>query len=574
MPDPKTYAPEETIALLQARANASQSNAFTVKIFRKRQLGDRPDCIATVGDAEIAHVSNPEQWVPRLCGGGMFSLSVYHASDPTLPIGGMIQCNFDGLPKAPDRAAMGAQDWPGPRTLLYPALQPQPQFPINYSNLPQGGFPAGQSTASPNTVPGLQLGSPHPFTDPRIDQLTQQLNTERAAANAEIKRLNDERLADRERAAEDRRQNDLKAIRAENAAAMADLKATFSAGAKPAGGLTEIMTALTPIATQILAGQQEASRQAAAQAQTSAAKTDVLLTTLLSRPAIDPALLAIISSKGDGDSGMAHYMEAMSSMSKASIDLIRTAGDIQMGNNPPEPPAMMAIREVSKGLALIGAGMSQSIKKKKDQQQPPRPPALAQLPVAAAPQKGSGAQPPSGNGPNGQQAVHKPLNGAAAPGFAGVPVTQFAKSEQEINRGQVQAWATAGQRPMGPDVIDQLKAMIMRYDPINDVALSFIYAINEDAMQDELGKVNFSIMNLISTHLGDWAMADPEKNAAYLRDLGQRVEVLGRESGIFEDDDDAGDDDQQDDQDDGDQDDDQDVAVEEAAATHNTTPET
>lgn len=555
MADTKQYGPDETIGLLKARSEATGADNFTIKIFRKRQLGDRPDCIAVVNEAQIVHVANPEQWISRLCGGGTFQLSIYHRSDPTLPIGGMINFTLDGQPRFPDHNALRAADWAGPRELSFPPPGTTPQQVTSYTSLPQGGFPAGmQSTAPPNTVPGTpQLGSPHTFVDPRVDQLAQQLTlaNERLAAQAATYAA--EKLADRERQAEERRQNDLKAFRVEadakHAAILAEMRVAQSTQ-KPAAGMTEIIAALSPIVAQVLAGQAKAAEQHAALAAASTAKTDALLASLISRPAIDPALLTIIAAKSD-NSDVSHYVDAMSGMAKMSTDLIRTAADINMGQNPPEHPGMMAIREVSKGLALIGAGMSQSLKKKNPPPRgvdprsvpagnlPARGPTPVSTPVAAAPQGTNGAHHPSGNGLNGHGATPVP-QGAAA--FAGVPEVQI------VARESTRLWATPGQRPEGPDVIEQLKAMIFAYAPINDVSLSFIYSLNEPAMIAELDLVDWSINEVISKHLGEWAMADPAKNASYLRDLAVRVEVLGRESGIFEDDDgdEDGDDDQED----------------------------
>ena len=123
----KILTPEETISILRERA-AKDGDSFRLRIHRISGPAKTPEAVATLDEAEVLHVSSPETWLPRLCGGGpVFLLTVYHTSDPTLPIGQPIRVACQGVPREVDLSAPNKPGWSGPKVIYWPTQADRPE---------------------------------------------------------------------------------------------------------------------------------------------------------------------------------------------------------------------------------------------------------------------------------------------------------------------------------------------------------------------------------------------------------------------------------------------------------------
>jgi hypothetical protein len=95
--------------------------------------------------------------------------------------------------------------------------------------------------------------------------------------------------------------------------------------------------------------------------------------------------------------------------------------------------------------------------------------------------------------------------------------------------------------PVDGQVIERLKVLITtHHDPV-ETAKFVINSLKTNEMKAALTKHKGDINGIVAEHLGLWAMAD-EANREYLGRLGQEVERIGVELGVFApDDEDEGD---------------------------------
>lgn len=122
-PGPLTM--DEALAAIEARA-AEKSNSFKVKVFRRVGLAAPLQHIASLEEATVEHLANPEQWLPTLCGGGpIFTLAVCHASE-TVPNITFNPPNLIGAPRDIDPNTVKDPTWKGPTVIIYPSATAKP----------------------------------------------------------------------------------------------------------------------------------------------------------------------------------------------------------------------------------------------------------------------------------------------------------------------------------------------------------------------------------------------------------------------------------------------------------------
>jgi len=551
MADNKALSPEETFVLINTKAK-EQGDTFRVKVYRRRPGSTLLETVATLGDAKVEHIANPEMWLQQLAGGGpTFVLQVFHTSEPTTAVGGMFAINIPGDPRDVDLRVVKHPGWAGPPALLFPQASLMPQAPgVGAGGDPMYAVGAGggataygaygaQQFAYPNgngTRPPLPPGygydpyypprtTPDPAQAAQIASLTQQTAQLRDA------------LAQRERdLAEERRRGELEQAKRESDKQIAELRAQVAAlaavksmpTAEPAGASIErIMVALAPILTPLLQGQQAMRLEMLKLEAAGRAENQQLLHQMMNRPPLDPTverlftqLREIQATAGKPDTSaqqmVAHMASAMGTMSKITMDLVATAADIGLGGRgPDESPAVKIMKEASRGLQALMQGYQASVQ---ERVQPGLIPPFSQpgLPAASVPAPGYA---------DAARAAVPAAAPAAVPASVSSTPPPVAQSAQPA-------------QPHIPTGLDRLKDQIFNGHMVGTVAATLIQAIKagDKSVTDGLIAHDGDVAQFAAQHVGQWAMQDKSgARAQYLRDLLDEVESQGETAGIWDD---------------------------------------
>lgn len=567
---------EDTIKLLQAKA-ASAGDSFRIKVFRLSALRPTENTqVALLSDAVLAHATNPELWMPQLCGGGVFAFFVYHLTDPNQYVGGPIRFNVEGEPRAVNPEIVFRADWQGPKKLDFPprVVNNGPSFSVASTGSPTG-------TAPQTLVPSGQAVAPQLASDPNVARALADLQRETAALQASRAALDAER-----------HKLDIERIRQENDMRMQQLENRLTASkpvehkADTGATIAAIATALTPLVQTIITGQNDLRREMMKIEQERANQTNLLLTKIMDRPErplIDPMIEKILdkaTTPTNQPEAIASMTAAMGSMAEVSMGMIQQVAEMQSGGQ--EHWGLQAAREVAKGIGALAGGMKVKQPGQKQvgpggppqtragfaQAPPPPPPqqrgngAVAtqqhQPPAAAVPAKPAApvksapvnVQGPDGvwrevpadqvNVPPGQQTINaQPVSAPAQP----VTVTQYAAQAQQ-EPVPVQHFEKPVQQPQVMSVIDSIKVSITQYMDVRQLANAIIDSLPDPEFQKELDSVDQSFSALAAKHLSEWVHLDP-RNPGYLKELFDEVERQGVARGVF----DTGDDDDVSDQD-------------------------
>lgn len=487
---------EETLAKIK-QASIESGDTFRVKIYRKRAMTNLPDNIATLDGATLAHIASPEVWMGRLAGGGTYQISVYRPDDPSLPIGGPIvfSINSPAEPKDVDPSVVRQPGWQGPPICVFPETTdrgPSPAYSVGspagnphvhapQTIVPGGTLPVGQLSQAPSGASASEA-----YLRAQLDELQRRLAEEQRRAE-EARRTSE---MDRMRADHDAK---LRELQLQNEAAFRRLEAQNTAAAQQAPqksgpNLAEILSAVAPIVGQVLQQQAEATRTQTA-----------ILTSLLSRPAIDPALQAILLDRNNNKSESVEMLNAMPAMMTSMSKMAMTVADaVSELSGPPEPkeaPGVAIAREISKAVQTIGLGLSAQAKAK--QAAPPPPQSYEAR--AALPPPPPAAQPTQA--------------------FAGPPATPQAPVEQPNAKGPRK-------------IVDEVEQMIRaKTDPVAIVQL-LIRNISNDQVQQELIAADGDFQEMFARRLQDfWPV---EENQSYLVELFTTFQTEGDKAGIFE----------------------------------------
>lgn len=115
---------EEALTAIQAKLiERDNVDSFKVRVHRLSGLGGTPTLVASLEEANIEQLANPEQWLPMLAGGGpIFMLSIVHARE-MLPFTNY-RIPLSGPPKVRiDPAIVKDPNWKGPTIITYPSTQ-------------------------------------------------------------------------------------------------------------------------------------------------------------------------------------------------------------------------------------------------------------------------------------------------------------------------------------------------------------------------------------------------------------------------------------------------------------------
>jgi hypothetical protein len=485
------YHNEEVLAVLKQRIEAD-GDTFRIRVFRKKFQGAFPEAIAVFDEVQINHLASPEVWLPRLVGGGQFTIRVYHSTDTAKPIGKDLLFQITGAERELDPNMVNNPNYNGPRKLAWPTPPEQPpgtnihQFPapmVPQVIAPQTSVPGGVPSGS-----GVQNVQPTAY-DPHAAAL---MSKERELYQMQHK-LELERLEMR---------NEMRMKELSMQVELRQSQAATAAAAQPkSGGGTELIqvlvTALTPVLTAIIQGQ-----QAAQAAQTA------MLQQIAQRPSMDPTMEKIITHhvlERRDDAPNAKIMSSMAESMSAVMDLQREAvkGALDMAGRGDEPNSIKIVRELvkavgaaSQAITMTKPGAAPVVRPRPKalpggKQQPPRRVAAAPVPV-----------PPVAPGP---------LPVAAEPTPVPVVVFEDTPTEPAVPPDEPGEWDEGE-----PTIVDRIEEMIRaKIDP-KSVAATFIDAMNDPDMQDELQGANRDPVAMFKNRLGAWLLESPD-NVSYIQ---------------------------------------------------------
>lgn len=513
----------ETIEAIGSKAKAD-GDQFWMKVFRRTGIGSPPVSIATFENAQATHFQNPETWLPRLAGGGpTFILQAYHCKETSKMVGGPIlfSCPVDASNpvKDIDTSLPTQPGWNGPVEMSYPypdaARGPRQSAAFGIS-VPPGNV-AGNGVANNGNanVVGGALSQQELLSQ---WQASQNLNLERERLQAQSRALEEER-----------RKFELENVRRESDARIKALEnsiANAAAHARPQTDITQVVTAIvaaaTPIVTALMQSNAETRRESEKARTDQAQQTQTLLMQMLTRPLVDPTVLAILDKKNsEPPNQMLHQVtESMGSVMQVAMDALRTAAEMQQGGQPEESGTVKTMREISKMVGSLTAGFQASaLQQRAQQQQAPRQPPPQQR--RALP------QPPS------PQVVQQP-----------VPVTQFQKPNGNSAEAQKPAILNPPEKQPEPQrldgveeeeelsLIDHLKELITNHHNPIEVAKEVLENLGDEELQAELAEVGGSFNELIVKHFGEW-IAEDGRNLAYLQLLMEELNRQGAERGLL-----------------------------------------
>jgi hypothetical protein len=377
----KFKALEEKVKALGPDADG----ALVIKISRRDQtLGGVPraSLVCTLGGASVSHAINPEVWLPRLMGGGSYTLAVF---PPGMSAGAIV----DGIEVAtlsgesrpyPDLDAPKEEGWNGPKQIIYPlkrAVQEAFQ-PLNIQSPPGASNPPSTSAPQTQTSPGSG-GS-----NPGAAQYYEDARRQQEYYAAQIRAL-EQRLADEARQREiaeikAAQQRELAALRAEMKEAAA--KAAVPPPPPPPAGpsIAETLKELLPIALPFVTSWMAANAERAARAEE---RQNKILEQMATRPVIPPEFKEMIELQRADALPMTTVLQqsaqATAAMASQMLSMAREVAEMNAG--PEESAAIKAIREVGSAVQGImsaapasGGQKARRLPKVSDGQMMPPPP--------------------------------------------------------------------------------------------------------------------------------------------------------------------------------------------------------
>lgn len=521
-PSKQPLTVDESLQILQAKIkDLPNGDDLTVKLYRKRGgvLGAAgvPDVLATLSGARLAHVANPEMWIPRLAGAGSFLMSVYSTDNTVSPLTTYIPFFVEGQARDVDLDAVADPNWRGPARLDWPERRAPQQQQGGYSvNLAPPAPPlasAPQTQTSGMGAPGAHFPQQQaPAVDRHIADWMAQKERELAEARAALD-LERERLRSEARFAQ------LEAkLTAQAEAARVAASAPPPPPAPPKESIADILKAGMPLIQQVLTGQQEMRLEMMRVSQAQQAETRELMKAVLGRPAIDPTMLALIERRDANEQPASAILTqttaAMSTMMENTMQMARFVAE--SSGAPAESPMLTAFREITGAVEKITTAAVQAPKPK------PRPKPWRQAdqtaPVAAPPAPSAPPAPASGSAPGAQS----PTN-----------VVPFQRPSEAIVDGNGQAQQLGGVDALEEGLLDQLEQMIHGHEEPEKVAAFLVSIFNSDEFQDALQAADGNIPALFQARLGAWSL-DPS-NFPYAQALLDQVVEQGTAAGIFQD---------------------------------------
>lgn len=527
MAPPTQFTADETLTLIAERAKIQ--DRFIIRLFKKRGSGFNvvsENICSFYGAA--GHVVTPETWLPRILGGGEYTIGVFDVQGE-IPqrIGGYLPYAGRGPLKDFDeddmRLAMRQPDWQGPGELITAKSKPEPA--------PQSHFQPAQNNAAPPPpgAPIIQTGtsSAMPSTYAlELDYARREREFNEKAA--QLRKEMDQREAEgKQRELEAKMRAENERIRNETESKFGKLEALIERlAAKPEAPKESMVVQMMPLITLFLQQQHETrlammGREKEAQASALAAQQaqqTQLMEMMKAKNGVSPEMQMVLdmmkSASTSAAENMKNVIDAMGAVSKTSIGMIEAVADINLGGQP-EHPVMQAVKEGIKAMGALSKGAQASASKAVQQSQ------QRQLPPSYVQQAQS--QP---NNPQQVPVQHFPPNGAAAaqvpqpnhpPAFDGLPGNPGGPSPMNDGFG-------------GQDPVDYLERLIRSHADPDQVAKLFFTALPHPSMQAALKSADGSVEKLLGDRLGMWAIE--EANLHYLEGLKAAFEEAAKEAGI------------------------------------------
>ena len=352
---------EDTLAMLRKRAIEKNSDAFRIKVYRKKTRDALPESAAIFNDTTVLALANPEQWMPDLFGGGPhFKIDIYD-NESTSEMIGTLAYTVHGEPKAFDPKVLQSKDWKGPLTCEWDVEKPQREkadkasigsYQVPAMSVAPGGI------APPNIVPTGGHQQPSQAIYPEYLAAQRALEYEKSELQDAKRRLEMETM---------RIQNEARMRDMELQLKHAQSNASQSSGPKQsaAAEIAAVIASLSPLVTQIVSSQNDMRMELLRQQVASQSEQSKLLHTVLERRTED----------GPGLKMMNQVTEMMSGVVKFQGEMMQQMRDQVLG--PEESPMLKVVKEVSKGFAALASGPPAGVPRL------PQPQGMAGLPAQA-----------------------------------------------------------------------------------------------------------------------------------------------------------------------------------------------
>ena len=523
---------EEKLKVLEEKVNALPEGSradLTIKIKSKdpSQPGaiSFPRNVCSLGGATLAHVVNPELWLPQLMGGGQFELDVYLPGGGATPVAAGFMFNLQGETRAYiNHDAVDAPDWKGPAKITYPMKPPAKPSggatPTIISALPQS---AGTNAAPQTTSSG---SAPSGGVPPQYLEALQRMQAEFAA---QTQAFQQQIAEERRRAEEERHKRELEAIRMTQQAELASIKAAQQAeliavraemerlkviAATPPlppppekPSLTDIikdvLPAAAPLITTYIQSQAEERRRAEERQARAEERTAELIKEMRSKPAIDPTIEKLMerfaAEQQPASALIQQSAQATATMATQMMTMVQTMAESLQG--PEESPMIKAVREVGGAIKdIVAAGAQQAVKP------PPR-----RLPK---PEDGTAQPPPPQNGATGAQPAQS-FHGYTSPAATDAP-------------------------PTPKSALERIKAMLLAHEDPDKVAIAALHALQTPEFQKALEAAEMNFEKLFSNLMTpEWVQGNSTYAIAFGQAFQKQAMMAGMVGGDPEEEEDA-----------------------------------
>lgn len=375
-----------------------KGDSFRIRVTRRIGSGGL-GIMASFEDGRADHIAYPEKWLPELAGGGIYQIEAFHATDAMTQIGSAITFNVNGQPQASiDWAKLDSPEWAGPRDCTFPK---RPKVMVQQQHL---SAEAPMQEQSVDIGRGLSTPVARKADDQALFYMERAQRAEAAVTNERNESARRMEL-DRVQRQADEKLNEMKR---QHEVLLAELRALRTAEPKSSvmDDLAKLAPMLVPVLQTIMTNQSNmALKQAELAAQSSAQQLaaakeaseslNKVLTAMMSKPAIDPVMLALLQElmkKSETNPMLNDMMSAFSGIMQTNLQVMTAATDAGLINRPNEGGGMGEIVQAISGAA---ASYFEMLANKQSPQQLQVP----QVPQRAAPQLQQGQQQRRQQGP-------------------------------------------------------------------------------------------------------------------------------------------------------------------------------
>lgn len=387
---------------LKALAEPEADGNLTIKV-SKKDVGFannlfRPSLVCTLAGARTSHVMNPELWLPRLMGGGRYTLAVYAPGGAMSALVDGIEIELSGDPRAmPDYDALDDERWAGPKSILYPLKKaPGSGAPTPLSIVSPPSTPP--STTVPQTQPSPGTGSSGATHQDEMRRLQEHYAAQNAALQQQLAEERRQRIEEAHRreieAERAERKREMEAQRQEMERLKAEMRTAVATPPARAPSMIDGLRELLPVVLPMITSHMERSAERERRAEERQIET---LKSLTARPAIDPMLKEILDRQAAEQLPMGAILQqtaaATASMTQQMMEMLRFQAEMNAG--PEENSMIKVVREVGNAVqGIASAAASSATPKRRLPRQEPATVSPAPAPVAE-PTQAMGDAPPA-----------------------------------------------------------------------------------------------------------------------------------------------------------------------------------